>query len=575
MKTLPSGKKLPTSPIDADLARSEAPSKLRQTAERLISQNPTQPIESLPTDQKLKLLAELEEYEKHLLNQFEKAKSADPFWYFEPTNGSLTPEASLLLSDFILPKDVPTHFDSQLDVLLSLADIRGVFGGNRSGKSTTGCIESYIQLTGMLPFSLEDLFPAAKMPVAENYPFKVRVVGEDWDNGVVGTLLPMYREMAPRDFLLEGDIDKSWFAGESTLKFRSPTSKNLQGIIEFMSNKQETGSFQGPERHKLVYDEEPKKEIREENMLRMATAHRFDEFYGMTPTKGLTWVNQEIFEKSQATFDDGLQATIGVWELATVTNPKVNLKVLRKILEKIPTYNDLLMRILGKFVSLKGKIYDSFDARVVVIPPFELNKTDFVVFRGFDPHLAKPSVMVLVACDRDENFYVVDCFREQVDTQEFKDKAAELSAPFRCAWSVCDKSANSNAKIFGDRNVYRELTTGKNFVPAMRLSEKFDGSIKAGVDFIKQLMRVNPLTGKSRFYIFNTPNNQRLIYSFKNLERAKGTNEDVTGEIDKILEGKHDEHACCRYIFQQPVHWIPPSSNLVPVYQPDSQAVGY
>src|SRR5574343_417509 len=226
------------------------------------------------------------------------------------------------------------------------------------------------------------------------------------------------------------------------------------------------------------------------------------------------------------------------------------------------------MRLLGEFISLSRLIYGSlFSPKIHVIEPFKVDREKYVVYRGLDPHLAKPSVCVELAVDRLGNKFVIGTYSRAGDTQEIKDDLAKRvkDNKYRVARTICDKSATAEIEIL-KRNVYRELGTGKNAVPALTLSEKFTGSIHAGVDRIKQDLKINPITKKPSLFIFNTPENKNLIMAFKTLERETFANEDKKGLKDRIAEGKHDAHAALRYIYQTHINWLPEEEE-VPQYE--------
>lgn len=560
---------------DPVLVEAVAPTSLKQTAAKYWNT----PITEIPEQQRLKMLLELKELEENLQRAYTEAVEADPFWHFNPTNGSVNESGMSLVRKYIKEQDIPGSFDGQLQAFLSDAEIRGVFGGNQSGKSTTGCIESYIAITGEVPFPLQNIYPKAKLPT--KYPFHIRVTGEDYENAIMGTLIPTYRYWAPRGYLVDGSWDKSYTSSSDSLTLVK--DGRVRGTIEFYSNKQEKGSFQGPPRDMMVYDEEPRSDIRQENMLRMTTAEKFRELYCMTPTKGLTWVRQDIFDNIETA--EGYK--IAFWEIATVTNPKANMKVLNTILSNISDYNELQMRLLGRSLSLSGRIYSVFSPRVHVIEPFPITKDDHIVYRGADLHLSKPSVGVFVAVDREENFYVTTSFKEQLDTEAYKKKMHDIAMEkgYRLGWTAVDRSTDSTAHVYGrrpedeeGRNIFKEISRGENYIPALKKSAKYPGSIKAGVDHIIRLLKClyGPEQNRPKLYIFNVPENRDLIASFKNLEREEGANEDRTGAIDKIAEGKHDKHAALRYVFQKSPRWVSPDSGQSqPPYIPDNERTGY
>ena len=128
---------------------------------------------------------------------------------------------------------------------------------------------------------------------------------------------------------------------------------------------------------------------------------------------------------------------------------------------------------------------------------------------------------------------------------------------YRHGWGIADQSSNTSIIAFGGLNIYNELRKPPNAIPALRTSVKFEGSIKAGVDVIKQYLREDPETGIRKLFIVDRPENRKLIASFRTLERDTYPNEDAKGPKDKIKEGKHHLHAALRYIFQFPLCWYP------------------
>jgi hypothetical protein len=246
-------------------------------------------------------------------------------------------------------------------------------------------------------------------------------------------------------------------------------------------------------------------------------------------------------------------------------NPKANLQVVEDVLKEMTTYEEIKMRLLGEFVSLSGLVYGRlFDRRLHVIDPFALNRSDYIVYRGIDPHFVKPSVCVEVAVDREGNEYVVGCFSKDADTEVIKEELAARATArsYRLGWTRCDVSADPTIKALSGRNIFQELKSGKNAIPALFTSDKYGGSIKAGIDQIKKLLKANEKTGKPKLYIFNLPENNALIRAFENMERHMIRNEEKVGIKDQIVEGKFDAHACLRYVHQSPVNWIP---EVVPV----------
>lgn len=444
---------------------------------------------------------------------------------------------------------------------------------HNSGKTTCGAIEAFIWTTAQLPNSLKDIYPKEKIPA--QFPQHIRVETVDYAT-LNDVILPTYQEWVPRDYLIDRSWGKSYSAEHRTLKLGK--KNELFGTIQFMTNQQDVESHQGATKHGLVYDEEPDLDIHKENLMRFATAERLKILFTMTPTKGMSWVYSDIFLKAEDESGHDIQC----FKIPSITNKKVNLKVLREILDKQDTYSEIKMRLLGEFISLSGFVYGAlFNRSVHVIPSFfaELSKkekADYIVYRGLDPHLTTPTACVELAVDREENAYVVGCYTGSGDTEEVKadlmQRAKEKN--YRLGWTMCDKSADSNIKILGDKNIFLLLSRGENAIPALFTSEKYHGSIHAGVDEIKKVLKVDPKTEKPKLVIEDIPENKTLINAMRTLERDRAQNEERKGERDKIAEGKHHFHAALRYIYQRPVRWIG-AEETVPIYIPDSEAVGY
>lgn len=494
----------------------------------------------------------------------EEAKALDPFWFYEPSDGTIGNDGNKLLVKWLKSEDIPQgNLDCQLDVHLCTSSIILDAGGNQGGKSTTGAIEGLIKATGAVPNSLKNIYPKEKIPA--KFPNHVRVVGVDFPT-FLKNILPTYQKWVPREYLVDGSWEKSYNSEGRVLKLGKKGV--LTGTVEFMTNEQSVRSFQGPPRQKIIYDEEPRYDIYRENLMRFTTADRLDILFCMTPTEGMSWVKEEILDKV-----DG--SRVSAFKVPSITNKRANLDVLEEVLEGLSSYDEIKMRLLGEFVSLSGLVYGRlFSEKIHVIEPFPVGRTNdksdtssnlfnYYVVRGIDPHLVKPSACVELAVDREGNKYVIGCYLKDADTDDLKRDLAERAKGYRLGWSIFDKSSDSTIKVFGDRNIYREMTRGENAVPGAFKSEKFTGSIAAGVDGIKKDLKLDEKTGKPVLFFFNTPEVRPLIQAMKSLERDTYQNEEDKGKKDRIKEGKWDLHACLRYIYQRIVRWIPPEEKVV------------
>lgn len=524
----------------------------------------------LTPEQKAKAAAEIRESIKALDELDARNRTANPFWYYSPVSGDIQGERRSFLKDFLKEEDIPQKLHGAIDVHLSKASIRGASGGNQSSKTTTGCIEALIKATGSLPLCFDPMskdfkFEYPKHRLERKGPQHVRVIGEDYQNGVLRNLIPTYRKWAPKEHLIDGSWEKSYSSGEQTLRLVDPQTKQLLGTIEFMSNKQDLGTFQGPPRHMLIFDEEPDHEVYKENLMRFTTASSLDVLFCMTPTKGLSWT-YDLF--TRGTDESG--NNVDWFQIASVCNPFANLKVLREILKEMESYDELKMRLLGEFVSLSGLVYGKlFQHSVHVIQPFntacECERINghspncpynlYMGFLGIDPHMVKDSCAVMCFVDREDNFFVDTCYKRGVTVEDMKRDLTMLTQGHRIAKSVADPSSDSSLTIHDNINIFQLLKRGKNALKSLTKADKFQGSIAAGISNIKERLKINELSKKPRLFIFDRPENKLLIKTFKTLQRDTWTNEEKRGVKDKIEEGIHDHHACIRYILQRRFSW--------------------
>lgn len=550
------------------------------------------------------LAQELGEATVHCRTLLEEAKKANPFWFYQPSTGDLTPAGRDLARDYLKAEDIPEKMDGAVHVHASKADLVGACGGNQSGKTTTGTINDLIKACGVVPPSLEGI---ANHRISNKAYNRIRVTCEDYTRGILNHNLPTVKHWVPREYLIDGKFESSWSDKRNTLMLIDPKTKELRADIEYMSNQADVRTFQGPPIDRLRYDEEPRKDIFEENLLRFVTSDKIDIELDMTPTNGITWVYDDLFEENRASGSMMEGRTTEWFKLCSATNPKANLMVLREILKRIKDYDTRKMRILGEWISLSGLIYGRFfKQRLHVIQPEKLglksgeylgctckhvveNPTvvalnadhfpgcpflDWLIYSGLDPHEVKPSTFLFLALNRN-GLHVVDrCWQDDATTKDIKRAHALQRRLYRYAFAKCDPSADSDKTVFDNRNLFKEISQGDEAIPCLSKAEKYAGSILSGVDLIKQLLMPDHIEKSNRpdLVIVDRPENQLLINAMRTLQRDNAQNEDRNGVRDKILEGKHDHHACLRYIMQARMFWYPHQQATPQFTFPDLEA---
>lgn len=563
-------------------------------------------------------LAELDSFEaetKAMLQDFNDkikvAEDSDPFWFYQPTRSDLNDDQRAFLKEFLNPVDIPVRLDSAVDVHACTANILGVSGGNQSSKTTTCTIEDLIKACRVIPDSLKGIYPESKLPTKKFN--RIRVICEDYQNGILKHNLPNLMRWTPRQYLIDGRWEKSWSAEKMQLTLVHPTERQVCATIELMTNNAEVGTFQGPPIDRVRYDEEPREDIFDENLLRFVTSDHLDIAFGMTPTNGLSWVYDRLWNKDA---DVTGKNSIQWFQLCSISNPKANLNTLREICKNIKKYDELKMRLLGEWISLSGLIYGNyFKRRVHVIAPEKLGLGTgqyldchchaanlgrlsipiadmphahdcpfmlYVTYLGLDPHEVKATAAVFVCVDRDENVFVDRCYKGDKTLKEVKRDINSILGSYRYGFGKCDPHADSDRTAFDNINSWKILTRPTQdkdgsvvpAIPALRKADAYKGSILAGVDIIRQM-----LTGKDeshpRLMVLDRPENQELIHSFRTLQRESYANEDERGTKNAIAEGKHDHHAALRYILQSNLGWYPQENNVQEFAYAGDEAAGF
>lgn len=528
-------------------------------------------------------------------------RESDPFYFYEPTTGDINQEQAAFLAEFLHPEDIPKRLDSAVDVHACEANILGAAGGNQSSKTTCLTIEDFIKGCRIIPPSLKGIYPESKLPTKKNN--RIRIVCEDYTHGILNHNLPALKNWVPRDYLIDRRWEKSWSAERMTLTLVHPVEKQICATMEMMTNEAQVGTFQGPPVDRVRFDEEPREPIFDENLIRFATSERLDIAFGMTPTNGLSWVYDRLWNKDS----DAAGNSVRWFQLCSISNPKANLKSLREICSNIRSYDELKMRLLGEWISLSGLIYGTyFKRRIHVILPEKLGlgpgeymdchcgsiRTDFsanpaecyhqpncpyllyVAYLGLDPHEVKASAAVVVCVDREGTKFVDRCYLGDKRISLVKEDLHAILRTYRYGFGKCDPHADSDRTAFDNINIWKILTHGDYPVPGLRKADSYKGSILAGVDIIRGLLQGRDVDHPGLF-ILDRPENQLLIQSMRSLQRDTFTNEDTRGPKDAIQEGKHDHHAAMRYIFQSPLNWYPYEQTRKEEFEFADAAAGY
>ena len=379
---------------------------------------------------------------------------------------------------------------------------RWVFGGNRTGKTECGAVESIWLCRGEHPFKkmekacdgwVVSLSRQVQRDVAQSKILSY--LKPEWIQDVV-------MSEGRKDSLSGGIIDyiliKNVFGGVSKLGFKSCD--------------QGREKFQGTSLDFVWFDEEPPYDIYIE--CKMRVIDRCGQIFGtMTPLKGLTWVYDEIYVNEKS--DPDIWHTFMTWQ----DNPFLASEEIQKLYECM-SKDELESRCYGKFVGHSGGVYNEFDENVHVIEPFAV-PYEWYDNISIDPGLNNPLSAHWYAVDFDGNVYVIaEHYQAQKDiifhSQKIKEICDNLNWHRRNGYinALIDSAASqrtlastkSVADLFYDNGILVNTNVNKD--------------VFSGIQRVKSYFK--NANGKARLFIFKNCTN--MIREIKTYRWGDGDN---------------------------------------------------
>ena len=381
---------------------------------------------------------------------------------------------------------------------------RWVFGGNRSGKTECGAVESVYMARGIHPYRQN----------------KDNVFG--W---VVSLSQQVQRDVAQSKIL--SYINPSWIEDVTMLSGKKESLKygvidqirikNVFGgisVIGFKSCDQGREKFQGSSLDFVWFDEEPPEDIYDE--CRMRVLDKCGDIFGtMTPLKGLTFIHDKIYLNTE----DNPEVWYEFMEWGD--NPYLNANEV-ELLTKTLSDDQLSSRRYGRFKESSGLVYTEFDENIHVLKEPIHIPYDWQDTISIDPGLNNPLSAHWYAVDYDGNVYVVaEHFEAGKDVGYHSNKIKEICA--RLNWkkdsqgryhTLIDSAANQ--KTLASSKSVTELFYEFGIVANPMVNK----DMFSGIQRVKQYLKVN--NGKSKICIF--PSCVNLIRELKTYRWGEGEN---------------------------------------------------
>lgn len=365
---------------------------------------------------------------------------------------------------------------------------RWVFGGNRTGKTECGAVETVWLARGNHPFRKN----------------KKNVSG--W---VVSLSNQVQRDVAQSKIMHY--LDKRWVKEIVMREGRKASAES--GVIDyilvenvfgglsrigFKSCDQGREKFQGTSLDFVWFDEEPPEDIYKE--CRMRVLDKKGILFGtMTPLKGLTWVYEDIFLNS------GNDPEIWHEFISWQDNPYLDKEEIEGLKTTL-SEDELESRCDGKFKTNGGMVYPEFDESVHVIEPFNV-PVDWYDNIAIDPGLSNPLSAHWYAQDFDGNIYVI---REHYEAKQSIDYHAQkiLEICNHLNWhtglggrvsALIDSAANQ--RTLASTKSVTELF----FERGIAVNPNVNKDLFSGISVVKSYLK--SADGQTKLFIFkNCPN---------------------------------------------------------------------
>ena len=360
---------------------------------------------------------------------------------------------------------------------------RWVFGGNRTGKTECGAVETVYLARGIHPYrknkkNIECWVVSLSTQVQRDVAQKkiLNYINPEWITEI-GML------SGRKDFAESGIIDyikiKNVFGGESRIGFKSCD--------------QGREKFQGTSLDFVWFDEEPPYDIYVE--CKMRVIDKSGEVFGtMTPLKGLSWVYDTIYLNKNN--DDEVWYEQMSWE----DNPYLDKNEV-KALESVLSLEELEARKHGKFVGSGGLVYSEFDESINVIDPFDV-PVEWQDNIAIDPGLKNPLSAHWYCVDYDGNIYVVAEHYVEGKSVEYHAEAIKSICKKLC-WKTSTNGMYTSLidSAAGQRTLASSKSVSELFYDnGILVNPKVNKDLFAGINRVKSYIRNSQ--GVSKLFIF-------------------------------------------------------------------------
>lgn len=379
---------------------------------------------------------------------------------------------------------------------------RWVFGGNRTGKTECGAVETIWFSLGIHPYrenrQQTECWVVSLSNRVQKEVAQAKILKYLPKNSIVDIIMNEGKKAMPENGIIECIIVKNKFGNNSRIWFKSCEEGREK--------------FQGTSLDFVWFDEEPPEDIYLE--CKMRVLDKCGDIFGtMTPLKGLTYIYNEIYLNEKK--DPEVFYMFISWE----DNPYLNKMEIERLTSSLSP-DEIENRKYGRFSFYNsGLVYPEFDVNVNVIEPFSI-PFEWQDNISIDPGLTNPLSCHFYARDYDDNIYVVaEHFADNKTVEYHSKKIRDIANSLgwkRLKNGMIETLIDSAAK-------QRTLSSQKNVVDlfydnGIITNPNVNKDILSGISKVKTYLK--NIDGKSKLFIFSNCTN--LIQELKTYRWGAG-----------------------------------------------------
>jgi len=317
-----------------------------------------------------------------------------------------------------------------------------VLGGNRSGKTTCGCVEFLWHLTNTYP----DWYPEGKR---YKRSVKGRIFCEDFQKAGMRVIVPALEEWLDMSFVSKKVRNPMGFPIYWELKNGSS--------FEILTYEQKTDQYEGWKGDMAWFDEPPPRDKY------IATIRGLIDSNGrawltLTPLKQ-PWLYDELFANADGANVFAVTMDIRdnlIREEDGIHYGHLTEEAIRKFENSLKP-EEREARIHGRFLHLTGLVYKQFDSNLHLVDSIKPRK-EWTRYMAIDPHPRTPTHCLWIAIDPEDNLWVYDeLVLGNMDIQQMSNAIRAQEGPYPAHIRYIDPAMDNDNTLEGGFNARKEF----------------------------------------------------------------------------------------------------------------------